>query len=182
MNKFDINEYKENPNRKLILRHYREDQPETWPIEEAEIAMGDQLIIRVPNTGYSTEEYVLVDNSGEVRDKNRNLVGTVEFASEKMTLADFTDKLFKMPLNQTFDFNCDEDNGCEFGTAKIRMFDSILIIIAAYGGSNSHLIDITGETDTNWLDENLNKILEDYFTDYIYIDLCTNKEELINKI
>jgi hypothetical protein len=164
------------------LRHYREDQPKTWSIEEVQIVIGNSLVIRVPDTGYSTDNYVLIDDSGDVRDQDGNMVGTVKFAREKMSLADFTDKLFKMPIDHTFNFNCDEDNGCEFGAAKIRMFDSILIIIAAYGGSNSHLIDITGETDTNWLNENLIDVLEDQFTDYIYIDLCTNKEELINKI
>jgi hypothetical protein len=80
MEKFSIEKFKKHPEWKLILRHYREDQPEVWPIEETPVLVGNNLIIKVPETGYYTKPYAVINNEDcEVRDEDENLVGAVEF-------------------------------------------------------------------------------------------------------
>ncbi|GAB6013560.1 hypothetical protein, partial [Viscerimonas tarda] len=99
------------------------------------------------------------------------LVGTVEFASEKVTLEEFADKLLRLPVDETLDFSTsDEGNDCQYGVKKIRLFDAVLIILAYYGGKTSHLHDITDDEDSDELYESIKWFLQS--EDYIYIDLC----------
>jgi hypothetical protein len=183
MKTLDINELKKHPERKLILRHYRRDMPEIWNIEEAQVTIGNQLVIKVPKTGYDTPEYVIVDDSNnEVRDTDGNLVGMVEFASGKMTLEEFANKLLHLSMDETLDFCCsDTDNECQFGAKKIRLFDSTLVITAAYGGKHSKAHDITDDENSDELCESIRYFLQDYLEDYIYIDLCLPIEKEIDE-
>jgi hypothetical protein len=115
---------------------------------------------------------MLLDDGFEVRDRDGNLVGTIEFAAEAVSLEDFAGRLFRLQENETLDFSCsDTEDEYQFGATKIRRFDSVLIILASYGGKNSHIHDITGDRDSNELCESLQYYLQDYMEDSIYIDL-----------
>jgi hypothetical protein len=173
MRTFNINEFKKHPGRKLILRHYRKEQPEIWAIEEAQATIGEQLVIKVPTTGYDTEDYKLVSYDCEVREKDGNMVGTVEFATEEITLDAFADRLLNLPLEETLEFTCGIDEECEFVATKIKVADSILLVVAAKGEINS----FTHNISTGKLTEELGNFLQDDIADYLYIDLCPKIEK-----
>ena len=178
MRAFDIDKLKERPDSKLILRHYRKDLPKIWAIEQAQTVIGNLLLIKTPQTGYDTEEYVLVDHAGEVRDKNGNPVGNIEFATEKTSLEGLAGRLFNLPIDESIDFSFDEEDECWFGASKIKLFDSTLVIIAAYGGGESHLYDVSDALDEYGLFEHIQQVLHDYMGEEqsVYIDLCPKSE------
>jgi hypothetical protein len=171
MSIFDIDELKRSPGRKLILQHYRGSEPEIWPVEEAQITIGNRLMIKVPGTGYATDDYALADGAC-IRDRDGNLVGVLEFASEEITLKEFAQRLYSMPVDDSLDFTCSLENSCCFGAKKIRVFDSTLVIIAAYGGNESFLHDLSNTVNADSLCEELQCGLSGHLDEnqYIYID------------
>lgn len=172
---FNIEEYKKNPERKLILRHYRQEQSMVWPVEEIQIAIGDIIVIKTPDTGYSTNKYQALDGD-ELRDEGHNLVGTLEFANERLTMPEFIERLVALPLDCTIDFSTEDDKE-HFGVTKLERFNTALLLFSMYGGGYSHVYDIKGDVDNKDLQEFTEEYLRDYFSEFIYIDTsnCINE-------
>jgi hypothetical protein len=93
---------------------------------------------------------------------------------------EFAEKLFRLSEGDSIDFTFGIDkNECSFGATKIKRFDAVLIIIAAYGGNESFLFDITDRKEASELCEQLRSDLQEYLGDYLYInDTGTNRPKI----
>lgn len=169
--KFDIEQYKKNPKRKLIIRNHRQDKPQVWPVEEIQIGLGNIIIIKTPDTGYATDEYQALD--GDVlKDKNNNPVGTLYFANEKLTMLQFIENLESLPVDYSFDFFCSENvDAVRFGVTKLKRFDTELLLFAKYGGGNGCVgcYDVGEKIDAKDMENYLACYLEDQIEEFFYI-------------
>ena len=173
MRTFDINEFKKHPKRKLVIQHYRKDLPETWVIEEAQVTIGNCLVIKSPDTGYDLPEYILLSGSNEVSDTDGNPVGTIEFMTEEISVEKFAERLLLLAEGDTMDFTFgSDDRERSFCAAKIRQFDIDIIIIDGYG-----VMDVTGMNNPGDLVEQLKSDFTDYLEESVFIDLCPKTEK-----
>lgn len=170
MKPFNFNDYVNNPGAKLVIEHYDHNKPMIWPVLEVQIVMNERLAIRVPQTGYEIVNPVLVDDSGEIRDVDGNLVGTLVFGKTKITMDEFAALVSTLKNGEQFDFTCDEVKGTNWGVAKINMFDSEMIIMATYGGGDSYLLDVSGNQENSELRRFINDVLLDDFVNFIYVE------------
>jgi hypothetical protein len=179
MKAFSIKEFKKHPERKLVLRHYRKDHPEVWAIEEAQAVIGNQLLVKVPQTGYTTANYVLADTDYEIRDTDGNLIGTIEFATEQLTVEEFAQRLHILSVGEIIHFSCGDETDCRFVAVKLKSFNTKLILIEAQESNEHYFHDITSDSDTGKLCKKLHAVLSCYLNEdrFIHIDLCPQTEK-----
>lgn len=173
MKKLNIEILKQNPKTKLIIEHYQKETPILWLVPKWEIALGCRVSIKMPTTGYETGVIILVDSSGEIKDVDGNLVGTLCIADEDDLVRITIDELVRMTCNlkigQSINFECDIEAGNSWGIQKVDAFDAPLILIGSYGGGRTCCFDAEFSSKEE-IAEFVRKTLEDFSSDLVYIN------------
>lgn len=174
MKPFTLEEYKKNSNQILVLEHYDPQTPEYWIVGEAEIVMGGQLAIKVPETGFDTKSHMMFgEHMDEVRDWDDNLVGFIRLAEPgehiKISIAELSRMVANMQVGQTIDFDCDEDSD-HWGVQKLRLFDGEVIAIGSYGGGITTMLDRQFYQGHDELLSFIKDSLSDHTPDFVYVE------------
>lgn len=175
MKPFTLEEYKKNPNQILVLEHYDPQTPEYWIVGEAEVVMGGQLVIKVPETGFDTKSHMMFgENMDEVRDWDDNLVGFIRLAEPgehiKISIAELSRMVANMQVGQTIDFDCDEESD-SWGITKAHHLDADVFICGSYGGGEHCLLDTTIDGGSTGITDFLTDALRDHTTDSVYVEV-----------
>ncbi len=178
---FDIEEFKAAPERRLILRNRTRQSPQYWKVEQIQVSLGDVVVIKVPQAiNRNFPEYAALDKDYNLMHGDYGITGTLEFASEKLSLSEFIDRLIALPVDCSIDFSCaDDDNSAAFGVTKLKRFDTTLLLFSRYGDKCCGCYDTGNRFDKGDLEEYLKYYyLEDYYEGYIYIDTARTDMEL----
>lgn len=177
MRKFNIEELKKAPQRALLVQHYRPESPILWLVPKHGVIVDDRIVIRIPKTGYVTDDVVLVDSGGEIRDCDGNMVGTLCFAESSDNVCVSIEELGKMveqlPINGAIDFTCDEDSD-HWGIQKLRLFDGEIIAIGSYGGGITTMLDRQFSSEPDELYSFIKDALQDHTPDCVYMKAPTH--------
>lgn len=178
MKQFNLEDYKKNPDQILVLEHYK-DPAECWIIRDAEIAKNKRLAVRVPDTGYQTEEVVIADGDA-ICDKDGNMVGYLKIAESgeriKIPISELVTILELLNIGQSVDFSCEE--GEDFwGVRKVQGFDCDTILIGSWGGGETVAIDLVHKYTPEYLEESVKQALRDHTDDFIYWEVTKPEPE-----
>lgn len=177
MRKFNIEELKKAPQRALLIQHYQAETPIMWLVPKPGVIVDDRVAIRMPETGYVTDDVVLVDSCGEIRDSDGNMVGTLCFAEGSDNVRVSIEELGKMveqlPIGGTIDFTCDEDSD-HWGIQKLRLFDGEVIAIGSYGGGITTMLDRQFTNEPEELYAFIKDSLHDHAPDCVYMKAPTH--------
>lgn len=173
MRKFNIEELKKTPQRALLIQHYQTETPILWLVPKPGVIVDDRVAIRMPETGYATDDVVLVDACGEIRDNDGNMVGTLCFAESSdnvcVSIAELGKMAEQLPFNRTIDFTCDEDSD-HWGIQKLRMFDGEVVVIGSYGGGMTTMLDRQFTKEPEELYAFIKDSLHDHAPDCVYME------------
>ncbi len=175
MKTFNLETYKNNPDCKLAIEHYNPQNPMRWQVEEVRTE-NNRLVIKMPDTGYEIDEYVIIGTFPEIRDKDENLVGTLVFEPQKISIEDFKTKVYALQHGEKINFICDLDNGTEWGVLRIHSFDADLILLSIYGGE-SFLYDCSCQSTPEEFTFFINDVLGKDIDDFLYIHYPDNTPE-----
>ena len=177
--KFDIEEYKNNPERKLILRNKTNQGPAYWDIDEIQVSLGNIIVIKVPNINLDFPTHTTLDKDYNLKHDASGIIGTLEFANEQLTMSQFIDRLINLSIDCSLDFSCEDgDRGTAFGVTKLKRFDTIFLLLSMYGGGHPFMFNVSDKIDISELQECVEQYLSDYFTEFIYINTADSQEEL----
>lgn len=140
MNPFNLQEYLKDPSRPLVLEHYNENVTLVWPIEQAQIVLGDRVAIQVPEMNYDIDSTVLIDKSGEVRDRGGHLIGYIRFGYPKISTADLAQRIHDLQFGEKLYFKRYVDRDL-YGVTRLDLFESDNIFVSYFGGGNSSVFD-----------------------------------------
>lgn len=177
--KFDIDELKKYPERKLILRNLTDVGPDYWNIEEVSISIGDIVIIKIPDRNLDFNSHAALNNNFILKHELQGDIGILEYANQRLTLQQFVQRLIKLPIDCSIDFfNQEGDRKTAFGVTKLKRFDSVNLLFCQYGGNHSQCYDVSGKVEEHDLVEFLKLYLEDHFEEFIFTDDISVDKEL----
>lgn len=179
--KFNLEEYRKNPDRKLILRNHTGQGPVYWDITEIAVSLGDIIVIKPRGAELDLPSHIALDRDSTLKHEVYGNIGALEFANEELTMAQFIERLIALPVDCSVDFSCGDDvYSAAFGVTKLKRFDTTLLLFSKYGGGNgcSGCYDVGKTVDKVDFEEYLKCFLEDYFVDYFYIDTANIDKEL----
>lgn len=177
MKKFNIEELKKAPQRVLMIQHYQPETPILWLVPKPGVMVDDRVAIRMPETGYVTDDVILVDACGEIRDCDGNMVGTLCFAESsdnaRVSIEELGKMVEQLPIGGAIDFTCDEDSD-HWGIQKLRLFDGEIIAIGSYGGGMTTMLDRQFSSEAEELYAFIKDSLHDHTPDCVYMKAPTH--------
>lgn len=178
MKKIDIEILKKEPKTKLVIQHYQKETPILWLVPKWEIAMGNHVVIKMPITGYETDDIILVGHSGDIRDEDHNPVGTLCIADDDdlvmISLDDLGSMIYNLKVGEFILFDCNE-GGDGWGAQKVELFDDQVILIGCCGGGSTRSFDINIDPKEEEVIEFIKVALEDDADDFVYINPIKDK-------
>lgn len=173
MRKLDLEKLEREPLTKLAIQHYQDTQT-LWLVPKWELTLKSRITIQMPLTGYETNDFVLIDDYGEVRDIEGNMIGTLCIAADDDLVIIPIDELINIIQNlkdgESVFFDCSRDS-IGWTAQKHSIYDRTVLLIGWSGGGATACFDIKSDTVANEVADFIKYSIKEHYTDdKVYIN------------